>query len=90
VANAMLLPRLSKNPKSGHLGFFLACKLLIFNDAKITGTRRLDFFDSLSCDVVFGISLKNAPFETQVINLDLKTGAIFKGNFPLDYFDVFK
>ena len=29
-------------------GFSLVCKLLIFNDAKITGTRRLDFFDSLS------------------------------------------
>jgi hypothetical protein len=28
--------------------FSLVCKLLIFNDAKITGTRRLDFFDSLS------------------------------------------
>jgi hypothetical protein len=58
---------------------------LIFNDAKITGTRRLDFFDSLSCNVVFGIFLMNASFQMQILDLDLETEVISKGNFPLDY-----
>jgi hypothetical protein len=41
---------------------------------------------SSSRNVVFGISPENATFQTQVINLDLKTEAISKGkgNFPLD------
>jgi hypothetical protein len=58
---------------------------LIFNDAKITETRRLDFFDSLSCNVVFGIFLRDATFQTQVTNLGLKNKAISIGKFPLDY-----
>ena len=37
-----------------------------------------------SCDVVFGISPKNAPFQTQIIDLDLKTHAISEDIFFLD------
>ncbi len=46
-----------------------------------------------SCNVVFGISPKNAPFQTQIINLVLEIKAISEGKIILDrmgtkeYFD---
>ena len=33
---------------------------------------------------VFGIFPQDAPFRTQILNLDLETKTISKGNFPLD------
>jgi len=36
-------------------------------------------------NVVFGIFSKHAPFQLQITNLGLKTEAIFKGKFTLDY-----
>jgi hypothetical protein len=38
-----------------------------------------------SCNVVFGTFLQNATFRMEITNLALKTEAIAKGNFPLDY-----
>jgi len=61
----------------------MACKLLIFNDAKITGTRRLDFFDSLSCNVVFGTFLQNATFRMEIRNMGWIAGEFAAEIFPL-------
>jgi hypothetical protein len=37
-----------------------------------------------SCNIVFGISPKNAPFQTQIFNLGLETKTLSSGNFLLD------
>jgi hypothetical protein len=46
---------------------------------------KLGFVLVTSRNLAFGVSPRNATFQTQVIHLGLKTGAIFKGNFSLDY-----
>ena len=38
-----------------------------------------------SCTRVFGIFLRNAIVQMEIINLGLKIEAVSKGNFPLDY-----
>ncbi len=43
-------------------------------------TKGAEFF----LNVVFGIVLMGEPFQSQIIDLDWKTLAIFLGNFPLD------
>jgi len=37
-----------------------------------------------SCNVVFGIFPKDAPFQSKIINLSLKTETISAANFSLD------
>jgi hypothetical protein len=59
--------------------------LLKHFEVQLKRTTVVGNFMESSCNVVSGNFPKNTTFQTQVINLVLKAGAIFKGNFPLDY-----
>jgi len=81
VLGSGLLPSLSKTLNLAILWFSMTCKFLIFNDAKMFEHRHLDFFDSLSCTLVFGLIPANATFQTK----SSKMGQKLNGKFSLDY-----